>query len=182
MERNIFNTLKLGVACASMIIFFNACDLREKGGKAANEVANAGSKNVDSCDAYNTESVADAQNEVVLPTKTYKFHLYWLGRDSNLSVWENHALNEYYKAAFNPVVLKFLDQQTQEEVSQVICDESKDSAEKCIDRFEKLTQMIDDAKESAQRAGAQITNGREMTFKCARDFAQKKINALKTVQ
>ncbi len=183
MKNSLKNQFGIIGTISAAMLALGACDLREKSENTAKDVTNAAAKAVDSCESYNTDSEADAKNDVSLaPAAAYKFDLYWLGRDSKLTLWENDVANDFYSVSFSPLVIKSLDNRTQQVRDEDNCLESKAKAGDCIERFEEIMTMIDEAKESYKNAGVELSKGKEMTYRCTRAFSEKKITELKAFQ
>lgn len=160
----------------SATVLITACN----NDKAA-DLANSLSKSANNCSTYNTESQGDAENSVVRLGNDYKFNLYFMGRDKKISVWENNGLNDYYEIRFDPLTIVVLGEGGRA-TDTLKCGDNKELAARCIERLEALLAMTKDARESSVAVGAKLSSGKEMTFKCADEFAGKRIEELKAIR
>jgi hypothetical protein len=160
---------------SSSFIALNACN-RNSATKAVNEVAKA----TKSCKSFNTDSQADGENLVKRTLfRDYKFNLYWSG-NSKFYVWENKGADDKYTANLNPLVVHVLDANNRE-TDTITCAKDKISASRCIDRFAKLNSLMSEARKSMADRGAAMSEGKEFTFKCTKEFIDQKIKDLSAI-
>ncbi len=181
--KNIFKKtelLPLGLLALGAMSF-SACDLRDKGGELINQATNEVAKGAESCENYNTQSQADAENEVIRDNNLdYKFNLYWLGREAKMDVWEDKGIDDHFSVALKPAVISALDA-NQQVTSLDECEQSPSAAENCIPRLKNVVEMIVDARQSIAARGVNLSEGKDMTFKCAQEYSEKKLAELQII-
>jgi hypothetical protein len=173
--------MKVGALSVIASLLF-ACDAKDQlfGIEGGRKLSNEISKATKSCSTYKTDNQADAENKVEQTGVDYKFNLYWMG-DSKLSVTENRLLNDNYVLDLEPPTLHLLNADGAE-AEKIICSESKANAEKCITRLENLKTFMKDMRASLVARNAAFSEGKEFTFKCTEEYADKTISQLKLIQ
>ncbi len=174
------NSLLKKTLLASFVLLSTGCKVRDWAGKKSSEARNEVAKETKSCDQFKTDAQGDGENEVILTGLDYKFNLYWAGTDSKVSFWEDKMINENVYCSFQPLTLHVLDQNNAE-LKAVVCAENKINATACISPLETMVKMIKEARDSLAARGANVSEGKDFTFKCSQQFAEEKIAALAAI-